>query len=517
MPSLARVVRLGSVLALLVAAVWLFLPTGLGGSTVYVSTHGTSMEPGFTAGDLAVLRPSARYDVGDVVAYRSVSLDTVVMHRIVERDGDRFVLRGDNNDWLDEDRPTGGEVLGELWFRIPQGGKAIATLRSPAVLAMIGLASATALLAFRRPRRRRRGAAPSGARAFSVPARARARQAVLVSGAVALLAGAGCAALVALPSTQTDSRSVAVTQSGEFSYAGTAAAGTTYPTGEVTTGDPVYPGLVRDLAVSYRQSSAAGSPVALTGSLRLDVSVATPDGWTALVSRGAAVPVAGDSAEATVPLVLSDALAALDRHATEIGAAAGGGATLTVTPVLDATGEVAGQTFTAAAPPALAFTLDSTTLRPAAGPAALRPTSSTSVTVAETGPRMLSALGVTVPVRTARIAAGGLLVLALLVAAAGTWVSAAGRRGAADDVLLRDAGRILPVSSFTPGAVVVDVADAEALHRVAVRLDALVLHSADGPADTFAVQDGDTTYRYVVPRAAEVAADATPALVTRFA
>jgi hypothetical protein len=73
------------------------------------------------------------------------------------------------------------------------------------------------------------------------------------------------------------------------------------------------------------------------------------------------------------------------------------------------------------------------------------------------------------------------------------------------------------VSSFTPGAVVVDVADAEALHRVAVRLDALVLHSADGPADTFAVQDGDTTYRYVVPRAAEVAADATPALVTRFA
>jgi hypothetical protein len=207
----------------------------------------------------------------------------------------------------------------------------------------------------------------------------------------------------------------------------------------------------------------------------------------------------------------------LDRHSAEVGAVAGGSGTLTVTPVVDATGSVEGRAFTAPALPALAFTLDPTTLRPAAGPEALRPTATTSVTVAEVAPRTLSALGASVPVRTARILAGAVLVVALLGAAAGTWIAASGRRGAADDVLLRDAGRVLPVSSFTPGATVVDVADAEALHRVAVRLDALVLHCADGLADTFVVQDGDTTFRYVVPRAVVPAPDAAPALVGRLA
>lgn len=47
-------------------------------------------------------RPSlVRYDVGDVVAYRNLQLDTVVLHRIVAREGERYVLQGDSNTWLD--------------------------------------------------------------------------------------------------------------------------------------------------------------------------------------------------------------------------------------------------------------------------------------------------------------------------------------------------------------------------------------------------------------------------------
>ena len=83
------------------------------------------MEPGFHTGDLAILRPADSYAVGDVVAYRSESLDTIVMHRIVAGDGERFVTQGDNNDWLDEDRPTEDEILGTLFLRVPQGGKAL--------------------------------------------------------------------------------------------------------------------------------------------------------------------------------------------------------------------------------------------------------------------------------------------------------------------------------------------------------------------------------------------------------
>ena len=64
------------------------------------------MEPGFHTGDLAVLRSADSYSIGDVVAYRSASLDTIVMHRIVSGNADGFVTQGDNNDWLDDDRPA---------------------------------------------------------------------------------------------------------------------------------------------------------------------------------------------------------------------------------------------------------------------------------------------------------------------------------------------------------------------------------------------------------------------------
>ena len=131
MNSATRAAGISAVIALTLAAVWLFWPTALGGGTTYVTTHGISMEPGFQTGDLAILRPDLSYSVGDVVGYQSDSLDTVVMHRIVALDGDRFVIQGDNNTWLDEDKPTSEEILGKLFIRVPQGGKALAALRSP--------------------------------------------------------------------------------------------------------------------------------------------------------------------------------------------------------------------------------------------------------------------------------------------------------------------------------------------------------------------------------------------------
>ena len=66
-----RAARISALVALVLAAVWLFWPSALGGGTTYVATHGNSMEPGFHTGDLAILRPADRYAVGDVVAYRS--------------------------------------------------------------------------------------------------------------------------------------------------------------------------------------------------------------------------------------------------------------------------------------------------------------------------------------------------------------------------------------------------------------------------------------------------------------
>ena len=78
MNTATRAASISAVAALVLAAVWFFWPTALGGGTTYVSTHGSSMEPRFSTGDLAILRPAGSYEVGDVVAYRSESLDTIV-------------------------------------------------------------------------------------------------------------------------------------------------------------------------------------------------------------------------------------------------------------------------------------------------------------------------------------------------------------------------------------------------------------------------------------------------------
>src|SRR3954464_5329130 len=149
-----RAVSISAAVALVLAAVWLFWPLTLGGGTTYVSTHGISMKPRFHTGDPAILRSARSYAVGDVVAYRSVSLDTVVMHRVVAMDGDRFVIQGDNNDWLDEDHPAQDKVLGKTFLGIPQGGKVLAARPHPVGVGVVAAVGIAFLGAANRPRSR---------------------------------------------------------------------------------------------------------------------------------------------------------------------------------------------------------------------------------------------------------------------------------------------------------------------------------------------------------------------------
>jgi signal peptidase I len=500
MDAATRAASISAFAALMLAAVWFFWPMALGGGTTYVTTHGISMEPRFHTGDLAILRSADAYSVGDVVAYRSSSLDTIVMHRIVDVDGDRFVIQGDNNDWLDEDEPLQDEILGRLSLRIPHGGKALAALRSPGVLALIAVAALTVLGSARRPRGRHtvrsvRRRSPS----FATPTRARARQVALGSGAVALLAGAGGGVLLAMPSTQTDSRTLQVTQQGQFSYTGAAVPGTTYPTGVIATGDPVYTKLTDGLTVSFVDTISGPGVEALAGTVRLDLSVVTPDGWSAVLGQGPAASVQDGVASASAVIDPATAAAFLGRHYEEVGANSGG-ATLVVNPVVQVTGTVAGQSFTAGALPGLTFSMDATALRPAAGKdGGLAPTAQTAVTVDEVVARHFPVLSFSVPISAARIAAGVVLAVALVVLGAGAWVGRSRSGDAADDFLVRHAARILTVDGFTPGQTVVDVSDAESLHKVAERLDGLVLHHAGPDGQVLAVQDSDVTYRYVFP------------------
>ena len=504
MRAAPRAANISAFAALMMVAVWLFWPLALGGGTTYVSTHGISMEPHFHTGDLAILRSAAGYSVGDVVAYRSETLNTTVMHRIVAMDGDRFVIQGDNNDWLDADKPAKGEILGKLFVRIPQGGKALAAVRSPGVLGLVGVAALTVLGSARRPRGRHgaRSSRRSPARrspAFSMPIRARARQVAPGCGVVALLAAVGGGVLLAMPSTQTDTRTLQVSQQGQFSYTGAAETGTTYPNGVISTGDPVYTKLTDGLTVSFQDTVSGPGLASVTGTAWLDLSVSTPDGWTAALGRGATASVANGTVTATAAVDPARAAAFLARHYAEIGNNAGG-ASVIVTPTVQMTGTLAGQPFTAGSLPPLTFTMDPTALRLSGDPtSALAPTAQTPVVLDEVVPRTFPLLSVSIPIGLARIAAGVVLAVSLVALAAGAWIGRTGRGDVADQFLVRHADRILPVAAFTPGPTVIDVADAESLHRVAERFDTIVLHHAAPDEDVFAVRDVDATYRLVIP------------------
>ncbi|MCW2699250.1 MAG: signal peptidase [Blastococcus sp.] len=503
MSVVLKVASTSALVALVLAAVWTFWPQALGGGMTYLVTHGTSMEPSFHAGDLAIVRATEHYEVGDVVAYRSDSLNTIVMHRIVSGDDAGFVTQGDNNEWLDRDHPSQNEILGRLLLRLPQGGKALDAIRSPGTLALIAAAPLTLFGAVRgSTSRRARGAARGRSARRSAPsttARAVARQITLASGAAALVALLGTGVLLGLPSTQTGTRTLHVTQQGQFSYTGTAMAGTTYPTGLIETGDTVWTQLSRPLTVSFANTVSGPSLTDLRGLMRLDVSVTAADGWSSVLASGPQATLVDGAATSTVVVDAAAAAALLSRHYAEIGTG-GGPATVTVTPVTATLGNVAGHPFSAEAPAPFTFTLDTAALRPSGEPAtALAPRTQTEVQVEEVVPRSFRALDLSVPIDTARAVAAGILAIAVIVCAAAAWIARIGRGDPAERFLVRHADRIVPVAGFTSGATVIDVSDAESLHRVAERFDTVVLHHAGADEDVFAVRDVDATYRFVVP------------------
>ncbi len=143
------------VLALLGLGWYYLAPTQIGGSTRYVVTHGISMKPLLHTGDLVLVRPADDYKVGQVVAYHSTLLHTVVLHRIIRIEGSHYVFKGDNNDFIDPTRPTRSLLIGRMWLLIPNGGVLMTWLHTPWVAALL-LGGVAALVLFGGGRKRRR-------------------------------------------------------------------------------------------------------------------------------------------------------------------------------------------------------------------------------------------------------------------------------------------------------------------------------------------------------------------------
>ena len=159
------------------------------------------------------------------------------------------------------------------------------------------------------PRTGRAGGA-SGARDDDAPPVARRRsrcrpgpgrvRSLLGSAAVVLVALVGGGVLIVLPSTQTEARTVQVTQQGQYSYTGAAESGTTYPSGVIGTGDTVWTKLARQVTVTFTNSVTGPELTGVRGTMRLDVSVTAADGWSAVVTSGPETALGNGTAAASV-------------------------------------------------------------------------------------------------------------------------------------------------------------------------------------------------------------------------
>ena len=506
---------LAGALALMAVLAWFFLaPTSLGGSTTYVVTDGISMLPHFHGGDLALIRGESSYHVGEIVAYHSTMLDTIVLHRIVGRDGDRYIFKGDNNTFLDVEHPTRSQLVGKLWLHLPGMGSKLRPLRNPLVVAFFAALAALLGLggAFERKRRRRRrrgGEAP--------PARTPAgdwRAPVLVAGLAALMSF-GPLAIVSFgrPAAGPTPVSVPYRQSGTFSYSARAAAGTAYPAGHAATGDPLFLKLVDAVrfAFAYRFDSAPAHQVRGTGSLA--ATLASSTGWSRTLRLEAPTPFAGDRVTLHGSLRLAELTALQQELATSTGTP--GSYTLTLVPHVRVHGVAGGLPLRAAFSIPLSFSFDSFELQPqtsdpasgvttSAPPDALTPSASGSATGTKQGPLVLSfgffRAGVSGVRRLAMLGLGAAMLCLLLGYPAGVARLRRRSQGEADRIRARYSHVIVPIARLdeVPQRRVVHVSDIDALARVAERYERMILHERRGGRDSFCVSDDGVLYRYVV-------------------
>jgi signal peptidase I len=519
---------ISATLVVLVVAAWLLLaPTQIGGETGYVTTSGISMQPRFHGGDLAVVRPAAEYRVGDIVAYRSTTLDHVILHRVIAVKGDRYVTKGDNNNFVDPDHPTRADVLGKLSVRVAHGGRVLAWLHTPFMAALLtgGMAGFLFMGAQRQRRRRDRRRPPEerGSRQLASVATGRDRQAFYDTHERTIFTTCAVVALVFLafgalafsrPAQKPVSDKTPYTEKVSFGYHAKASPGPVYADGVVSTGDPIFVKLVRRVRVKAHYRLDAAAAHRLGGTMEVVLRLSSPTGWSRTIQLAAPKRFTGDYAAADVILDIPR-LRSLIREVEKLtGGTTGSAYTLEIVPRVHATGTLASQPLTSDYAPALKLQLDALKLRPDAGAPApgddgaasdgaksgLHPTRRGSVAASSTEANDLTVHGLGLPVPTARWIA----IIGLLLGVAGTLFTGAGLlRNPYDPTehVHRYRHLIVPIAGTTydPSRPPIDVTSIGALAQLAERSERLILHHQHDGADTYLVDDEGTLYRYQAP------------------
>jgi len=492
------------------AVAWAMLaPPELGGSTRYVILDGSSMEPSLRAGDLAVVRSDGRVEKGDVVLYNHTELGAHVLHRVVRDRGGRYVLKGDNNDFLDDVQLTADEIEGQLWFSLPRLGSAIVWARQPLHaglivfgLAFIALGGGAALARTRRPSSAR-GTVPAASSDRRATSRSKGGAAPVVLGVgLAGLAVFGLLAVASLSRSTTRAETVpdAYAHVGTFSYGAPVEESDVYPDGLVDTGESVFLQLVPALDVAFDYRLEAEDAADVRGAVELTAVLSDGAGWVRRIPFGEPTEFAGTAARATGSLDV----AALADIVEELRLLTGSGTTtfaLGIVAGVDIRGRVADEPVRQTFAPELLLLLDTVSVRPnaSAGDSTIF-SSRRGETITVRSPSSLSIGRVKLSVENARRLGLLGLVLAALITIVGA-VLLARTRTSREPAASLFGDRMITIAGPPPATEsgsVTALADAESLYRVAEHYDRVVLHWREGRGHVYQVDDGGSLYSYRV-------------------
>ena len=111
-----------TLLAILAAAV--FIVPQIWGWEPYIVRSG-SMEPAVHTGAITFINTRSRdWGIGDIITYRLEGRDEEILitHRVVGREGDEYVTKGDANEVPDLALVRPDQVVGRYVFQIPKAG-----------------------------------------------------------------------------------------------------------------------------------------------------------------------------------------------------------------------------------------------------------------------------------------------------------------------------------------------------------------------------------------------------------
>lgn len=93
-----------------------------------------SMRPALSIDDLIIVRKTEELSVDDIVVFQDVS--SLVVHRIVDIEGDTIITKGDANNIADKPVEV-SQVKGKVIYALPMAGKIVNFLETPIGIALV--------------------------------------------------------------------------------------------------------------------------------------------------------------------------------------------------------------------------------------------------------------------------------------------------------------------------------------------------------------------------------------------